>query len=478
MTDLANSSNLANRPQDVTVEIERIEASLIDFLEEQGLPNQSVLVSIDERTAVFRNITSVLTKIDNEQKARSIYISKFIAAVASGLFDAALNYLWNETIVELRNRVSQYDLSYFYDNVLSPEKRKKINNESHLNQVSDSELIEGARKIGLISDLGFQHLDYVRYMRNWVSAAHPNQNDITGLQLIAWLETCVKEVISLPLPNSAVEIKRLLSNIKKNNISETEAKQIASFFLELTPEQANNLGSGFFGIYTHDDTTSQTRDNIHKLLPRLWGRVDETTRNQFGVKYGKFIANNDQIQADRSRQFLEVVSGIYYIPDGLRAADIDTAVDNLLDAHRGFNNFYSEPPFARQLQRIIGDQGSVPTQVKEKYTLALVEVFMTNGNGVSDNALPVYEVLINQFDESQALTTVLSFEKPQIYKKLQHELCQKKYRELLELMKTKVSAGAVKELIDEIDNYEGPLNKLKSQSDFQKKLEDLKKIIG
>jgi hypothetical protein len=117
-----------------------------------------------------------------------------------------------------------------------------------------------------------------------VSAAHPNQNELTGLQVISWLETCIKEVISLPLSNVTVEIKQLLANIKANNVSDTEARQIASFFLNLTQEQANNLASGFFGIYTRLDTTPQTRQNIHRLLPYLWDRVDEQARQQFGIK--------------------------------------------------------------------------------------------------------------------------------------------------------------------------------------------------
>jgi len=49
---------------------------------------------------------------------------------------------------------------------------------------------------------------------------------------------------------------------------------------------------------------------------------------------------------------------------------------------------------------------------------------------------------------------------------------------LIERMKTKVSAAAVKELIEEIENYKGPLDKLKSQSEFKKKLENFKKIIS
>lgn len=478
MVDQVKSSALVSQ-QNYDIELKNIEEKLLDFLKEQGLPTQSVLVSVNERVTVFKNITDVLTKITDEQKPRSVYISKFIAAIASGLFDAALNYLWDETIIELRRRVAQYDLSYFYDNAVSnPENRKNLKNEDDLIKINDGELIDGSRKIGLISELGFKHLDYIRYMRNWVSAAHPNQNELTGLQVTSWLETCIKEVISLPLSNVTVEIKRLLANIKTNNVSDTEARQIASFFLNLTQEQANNLALGLFGIYTRSDTTPQTRQNIHRLLPHLWDRVDEQARQQFGIKYGRFVANNAQEETKLSRQFLELVSGTSYIPDGLRAADIDTVIDDLLQIHKGWNNFHNEQPFARVLLGLIGDNGQVPVQISNKYVLAIVEVYLTNGNGVAVNAEPIYISLIERFDSTQALIAILSFNNTRIATKLQHTLCQEKYRKLVEMMKVKVSAPAVKELIDEIEKYRGPLDKLKSESKFKNKVDNLQKILG
>jgi hypothetical protein len=113
--------------------------------------------------------------------------------------------------MELRNRVLQYDLSYFYDQAIYAERRKQFKDESDLVKVSNSELIDGARKIEIISDVGYKHLDYINFMRNWASAAHPNQTEITGLQLIAMLETCIREVISLPPSSVAVRIKKLLN---------------------------------------------------------------------------------------------------------------------------------------------------------------------------------------------------------------------------------------------------------------------------
>jgi hypothetical protein len=472
MTDLVPSSNYSSQ-------IKQFEDGLLVFIEKYGLPTSQVLVQVSERLRVFSNVEGVMERIDLEQRQRSIYISKFIAAAAAGLFDAALNYLWDETIYELRRRVAQYDLAYFYDAAVgsSAEKRKKLKTEEDLVKIDDSSLIKGSYEIGLISDLGFSHLDRIRYMRNWASAAHPNQHQITGLQLIEMLETCVIEVITLPLSNVVTEIKQLLANIKTNKISEPEAKQIAVFFANLPREKVNTLAEGFFGIYTQQDTISQTRQNVRLLIPYLWNRLDENTRQQFGIKYARFIANNDQDKQELSREFLETVSGLSYIPDGIRAAEVQTAIENLLSAHRGGNNFYNEPPFARQLQRLVGETGKVPTEVNNEYILCLVEVFLTNGNGTAWNAEPTYISLLDQLDPGQSLIAILSFSNLNISSRLQHPLCQNKFRELMEMMKNKVSMAAVKELLESIEKYTGRLDKMKDDSDIKRKVTALKKII-
>ena len=473
-TELVPSANYSSQ-------IKQFENGLLSFIEQYSLPTAQVLVQINERLRVFSNVEGVVERIELEQRQRSIYVSKFIAAAAAaGLFDAALNYLWDETIYELRRRVAQYDLAYFYDAAVgsSSDKRRKLNTEEDLVRIDDSELIRGSHEIGLISDLGFKHLDYVRYMRNWASAAHPNQNEITGLQLIGMLETCVIEVITLPLSNVVADIKQLLANIKANKITAEEAKQVASFFANLPRERVNPLAEGFFGIYTQPETTPQTRQNVRLLIPDLWDRLDENTRQQFGIKYSGFIANSDQDKQKLSREFLETVSGLSYIPDGIRAAEIQTAIENLLSAHRApFNNFYNEPPFARQLQRLVGETGKVPLAINNEYVLCLVEVFLTNGNGVAWNAESTYYSLLDQFNPDQALIAILSFSDINISNRLQHSRCQEKFKELIEIMKDKVSMPAVKELIDDVEKYRGPLDKLKDNSEIKRKVKALKKII-
>ena len=100
--------------------------------------------------------------------------------------------------------------------------------------ISDQDLIRAAREIGLISDIGYQQLDLIRYMRNYASAAHPNQNEINAYQLLGWIETCIKEVITLPETQLVAETKQLLHNVRAGTITGENAAATAEFFAELS----------------------------------------------------------------------------------------------------------------------------------------------------------------------------------------------------------------------------------------------------
>src|SRR6266481_10182042 len=114
----SESISLAPVPQGTPsykTELQTFETGLMTFIAQHGLPTENVLVPVPERVRVFGNVEAVLDLLGPEHKQKSVYVSKFIAAAASGLFDAALNYLWYETIHELRKRVVRYDLEYFFD---------------------------------------------------------------------------------------------------------------------------------------------------------------------------------------------------------------------------------------------------------------------------------------------------------------------------------------------------------------------------
>lgn len=463
------------QPQNIVSRFQDFETSLMGSLHSVGLPSTGVLIEVPQRARVFDNIEQSLSLLPEQVLQRSMYLSKFLAAVAAGLFDAALNYLWDETIGELRRRVAAYDLSYFYDLAVgaASDNRKHLSSEEDLPKVTDYDLIQAANKIGLVSDVGYHQLDVVRYMRNHASAAHPNQNDIRAMQLLNFLETCIIEVMTLPQNAVVVEIKKLLSNIKTSTLTKSDSVAIGITLDRLPPDQADNLANGLFGIYTRTETETSARENIRLLMPSLWQHTSEDVRSQFGIKTLRFTVNQENQRAAWAKELLDTVDGTKYLPEELRTSSIDQALDDLLTAHTGWNNFSTEVVPARILRSIVGTPPNIPAANEKRYVHDLVYVFLTNGHGVSHSANTIYVELLQGMTPEQSRTALLTFTDTRIASQLQTAIAQKKFRELLTILETKLIGRRAKQLHQTLSSFPGNYSQARHDSKIKSELASL-----
>ena len=229
-------------------------------------------------------------------------MSKTIAAVAVGLF-AAPNYLWDETVSELRRRVAGYDLGYFFDiAVNSPDRRKHLSTADDLARVDDVDLLRACREIGLISTVGHAQLDHIRALRNYASAAHPNQVGLTGLQLAQWLETCIREVITLPLDTVTAETGKSLRNIKGARLGQADIGAITAFFDELPGDRADALAAGLFRDFTPTRPARPKRRTTCDCSGQRCGlRYPRTCATTSARARPRYAANADRAQSLASR---------------------------------------------------------------------------------------------------------------------------------------------------------------------------------
>ena len=460
MTDL-----IVIEDKHIPTKLEEHQVMMAYVFDKLNLPHKDIFVSTSERQIVFSNIENLLKTIESSVRIEAYYISKFLAAISSGLFDAALNYIWDETIANLRKKILNYDLDYFFDQITtSPDKKSKFK-EDDLDGISHQELIEGARKIELISEVGYKQLDLIRYMRNFASAAHPNQNELTAYQLMGWFDVIIKEVIAIKEPNTAVNIKQLLGNIKINKVdSEQKAKEMISFLKDAPQIQINNLCRGLFGIYTRQDANQISIDNIKLLLPKIWYFVGNSTKFEFGIKYGNFVAINDVKSAEKVKEFLSICQdGLQFLPEGTRILEIEETLDALYRTHNSMNNFYNEVIFAKKLLNIVGST-SIPDGIVEKYVFTLINVAISNGSGVAQSADLIYFDLLSKFDTIQTSIAILSFQNERISSKLANSLCKRKFLEIIEIMKEKTVNSLEKDLIDEIIKFSASFDKLKNDT--------------
>lgn len=84
-----------------------------DYLQELGLPVDNVIAETNERQIVISNLFDFVQSLNPEEKQNARYLSKFVGATAIGLFDAALNYVWNEVVINLRKKVVTYGTDIF-----------------------------------------------------------------------------------------------------------------------------------------------------------------------------------------------------------------------------------------------------------------------------------------------------------------------------------------------------------------------------
>lgn len=182
----------------VVTTLENISHPLEMFVRANNLPTKNVLATNEEKVKLFNNFASSIETLPEEIRNESDYLTKFIVAGAVGLFDGALNYLWNEIIRTLRNKIVSYDLRYFYSiaEQINPQ-YKKLEDESDLQYISDHDLLQTLNRIKILDDYAFNTLNNMNYMRNHASAAHPNINDLTGIKLASLLEDGIKYAITL-----------------------------------------------------------------------------------------------------------------------------------------------------------------------------------------------------------------------------------------------------------------------------------------
>lgn len=444
----------------VTTAVDTYSQKLLEYLGHLGLPNEAVLAQVTERSRVIGNLPEVVTLLSNSARQSAMYLSKFIAACGAGLFDAALNFLWNETVVCLRGRVARFDLSYFYDSVITDStKRKAYRTTDDLVKLDDWELIRGCRETGLISDIGFRHLDYIRDMRNWASAAHPNQNELTGLQLVTWLETCIREVLAKEPSGHVLEARRLLRSLRTQRLTLTDAPPIIADINKITPPVAESLLRSLFGMFTDPGLDANVRANIRLIAKASWDKVHDETRHQIGLQHATFAANAEIERKQLAEDFLRTVGGNSYLATDQLSLELSEKLDNLWSAHLGWDNWRNEVPHARSLAAAVPSTGRIPKTVSAKYVRVVMMCRIGNGRGSSWGAEDYYNQMIVAFQDDQIAQFVALAADLEFASRLQFPDCSRTYASIAATLKTKTSSPnltAALSLIERTPHQEMP----------------------
>lgn len=393
-----------------TVELETsiqgFNAPLAGFLGNLGLPTEKVLVDFKERRFVLQSMQATLDVLPHDERTKAFYLSKFSVAIMVGLFDAALNFLWDEVILALRRLAVSIDLSYFFDTAEKRESyRSRLQSEEDLRLLDDMTLIDTCARVDLLSDVNRERLRHVNFMRNHASAAHPNQSELTGAEMVAWLSNCLKYAITAKPDRAVIATKQLLTNIRTTLIPEKDIPVIAIDLQKFSPERVDDLLWTLFGIYVDPSQKAECRTNIANLAPHVWKLGSEDRKFQVGARHEHFIKQGDLQRRTFADEFLVRVDGQRYRSEDVLAGELLDKLRNLHAAHNGLNNFYTEGPHAQALQNSLPQNGIVPRAARSEWVKIIVKCHFGNGmgyrEGVDETADHYYTSYIRSFGEAE-----------------------------------------------------------------------------
>lgn len=468
-----------NTPEKIDTSIQAFNQPLANLLTHIGLPTENILSSIQERRKVIFALESTLEILPLEERQKSVYLSKFTVAISVGLFDGALNFLWDETVKAVRRLAATFDLQYFF-NVAGTmnNKYKALHAVEDFEAVSEHDLLEICRRIGLISDITFKRLEHVNYLRNHASAAHPNENEISGHEMLALLDNCLRYAITAKPDHSVIQIKQLFANIRTKEIPKEDFEMIGGDLMKQPQERIDDFVLSVFGLYCDPGQEQFTKKNIERLMRQVWHVVSEEVKYAIGAKFGLYRKSGDVDRKDAVQKFLENVDALTYKDEDSLAAELLEKLQNLKTVHFEWNNFYNESYHAKAISTSI-PKGGVPASVRKLFVKVVCLCYVGNGKGyrqgVDEAALPYYAEFIESFGIQEVKDFIFLFSDSEFTTDFGYTKPDKRLRQLAGFLKSKTKDVQITKVLDLIGNFpHGLLFNLTNDSKYKEAVKFIK----
>lgn len=443
------------------------------YLKYLELPTENILADYNQRTTIETNLVNFITKLDSETKREGRYLSKFVAAASIGLFDAALNYVWNEVVINLRKKAVVYGLELFYDAAVGGSKREDYSTEDDLSGIKDNTLINTCYKLELVSEIVSTKLHHILTMRNDIGSSHPNSYSINAFELLGWLETCVRDVLNDKPSEAAIQIKSFIDNLKTTTdiLDEPTIKGMEKPLSELSIQNTDNLLNNIFGIYVSDKATNIMRKNIALIAPFIWLNSSESVKFKLGIMLDGYKNNLHHEKHKLGLEFFTFCNGNKYQSLEAKIISLDELLDSLLDARYSWDNFHNEPPFMRKILTYFETENDIPKERIEKLLKIVLICRIGKGinynNGVSPNGRILYDKFFKLLGDDNIKLLLEQMHSYEVRVKIDNNYGQINMIEILNLLKENIVSERLQEIVDFLLTKKTLLHKIHNDKNYK-----------
>jgi hypothetical protein len=427
---------------------------IIDFLKNIGLPHENIIATQDQRAIIAQNLPGFIESLPQEVKQDARYLSKFVVGAGIGLFDYALNSIWNEVVLNLHKKAVAYGLDIFFDAAVGGKAREVYQKEDDLHSLKDAVLLDTCKKLELISETTYKKLKHILDMRNDIGISHPTSYSINAFEILSWLQICIQDVLNDQPTEAALQVQAFIQNLKTYNhpLDSPNLTTISNKIIALSSHHCGNILRTMFGIYVAPDTDPQVRKNISLLAPPVWSSSNDDTKYRLGLTLEGYNTNLYRDKYLLGEQFFNSIGGNAFRSNAERAIIVDSLIDQLLEKHNEWDNFHHEPPVAADISSYINSQQDILNNFASKLIRAILMCRIGRGvsycNGVSPRGLLYYDRIIGLLGDQFAPEVFYALSHYDIQAKLEREICRQQACLALGVLRSSVVNERLQECID------------------------------
>lgn len=386
--------------------------------------DRSVLASDAQIQNAWQNLPQLLSNIPPHLRTEGVM--RMCVAVATGLFDSAINYAWNAAIVELRDKVRRFGIH------IIPQIIDKDFDEKRLLDLQDSELLNLCLKLNLISETGYFMLDQCRDIRNNFSAAHPVIGSIDEYEFISFLNRCSRHALSDEQNTTGVDIKEFMTALNASGFSPEQMQIWNDRIAQTFDAQRDAIFGMLHGIYCDPAKDEHSRVTAITICNGFAKAFSPNAVSSLINQHQKYQAKGELERFKASQAFFENLGLLGLLSETERHALISAACKSLMTIHQGMNNFYNERPFAERLAKL-SEGHQIPETVRREFVEAVVCCSVGNQYGTANAADTYYQQIITGFSPREIQVMLELPATPTILgsRISSHSRCKQKFKALV-----------------------------------------------
>jgi hypothetical protein len=311
-------------------------------------------------------------------------------------YEMGVNYLWVKSMAALKRELGTLGVEFLAEML----GRTDVDEDDDVQDLlSEKDALRLAEELGMVNSTEALRLRQTQelvshFAKNDFGEPGLSTEEMDEAEAARALRACIKNIVGKPHIKVAHRFVRFREDLLRKPLSDNDG---TIDLIRSSPYFFRKLAISILLSAIKSSTGASLEialGNLNAALPNLWDTVKETEKWQVGHTYAEVYAAGNSFATQGVKKALLKVRGFDFVPENLRSDTFAKAAQEILRAHDGMNNFFTEGPAVRALEKL----GTIiPAPALAACTTALLSVTLGNYYGASFTGEPLARALLERY---------------------------------------------------------------------------------